>query len=301
MREQRLGIEMLSTFGLPPVHLVELAADLGCVHISTGLTSFPYDPPYYPPFSLRDDIPLRREVLAAMRDRGVSISLGEGFTVRDGIDAREKADDLSIMAELGVARINAASVDPDLERSIDQFGTLAEMAAATGIETTVEISPGTTVCDLSTALSVIDAVARPDLRILIDTMHLVRSGSGAHDIAALRPESIGYIQISDAPMVPEIDNYLEESMFERMVPGTGEMPLVEILDALPRDLVIGLEMPIRSKIDAGVGPRELLGTALEAVRGMLTLIEDREPTTPEKAIHPQLIERRSAHDTYRNN
>ena len=78
----RLGIEQLSVFGLPPVDFVKLAADLGCGCISIGLTGFGYNPHAYPAFSLRDDVGMRRELMAAMRDRGVAISLGEGCIIR---------------------------------------------------------------------------------------------------------------------------------------------------------------------------------------------------------------------------
>src|ERR1700681_730537 len=107
----RLGIENISVFGLPPVEFVNLAADLGCQHISTGLTSFGYNPHNYRSFSLRDDAALRHDMLAAMRDRGVTISLGEGLTVRKGGDVRDYASDLDIMCELGVERINTVSMD----------------------------------------------------------------------------------------------------------------------------------------------------------------------------------------------
>lgn len=266
---ERLGIEFLSVLGLPPVAFVSLAADLGCRHISTGLESSPYNPLGYPPFSLRDDRALRREMTAVMRDRDVSISLGEGMNVRQGADIRDRADDLDLMAELGVRRVNTVSLDPDLDRSVDQFGTLAEMAASRGMETTVEPSPGLTVPDLPAALDAIRQVGRPDFRILIDTMHLIRSGSGPDDIAVLDPGTVGYIQLSDAPLAPAIPHYSEEAMFERMVPGAGELPLLEILSALPRDLVIGLEVPLRSQAQAGVGPHERLGRCVDAARGLL--------------------------------
>src|SRR5262245_30495967 len=97
---QRLGIEPLSVFGLPPVALVALAADLGLSHIAITLTAMP-NPYGYPPFSLRDDPALRRETIAALRDRGVRISLGDGFVVRKGVDIRDSARDIAIMAELG--------------------------------------------------------------------------------------------------------------------------------------------------------------------------------------------------------
>jgi sugar phosphate isomerase/epimerase len=270
----RLGIEFLSVFGLPPVEFVSLAADLGCRYISTGLTSVPYDPPTYPPFSLRDDPALRREMIAAMRDRGVSISLGEGLLVREGADVRECGRDLAIMSELGVGRINTVTLDPDLTRSIDQFGALAEMAAALGIETTLEFGPGLSVPDLPTALEAIRAVGRPDFRLLIDTMHLVRSGSGADDLAALDPEIFGYVQLSDVPLVTKFPSYMDEAMFQRMVPGTGELPLLEILAALPRDLVIGLEIPLRSEVEAGVGPEARVGRCVDAARRLVAQLDD---------------------------
>ena len=265
----RLGIEFLSVFGLPPVDFVHLAADLGCRYISTGLTSYPYDPPIYPPFSLRDDASLRREMRAAMRERGVSISLGEGLTIRSGADIRDRGGDLEIMAELGIRRVNTVSVDPDLDRSIEQFGLLAEAAAALGMETTLEPCPGLTFPDLPTALDAVRQVGRPDFRLLIDVMHVIRAGSGPPDIAALDPSLIGHIQLSDAPLIAVVPDYAREAMFERMVPGTGELPLPEMLAALPDDVVIGLEVPMRSQAYAGIGPHERLGRCVEAARELL--------------------------------
>lgn len=269
MLRERLGIEFLSVFGLPPVAFVDLAADLGCRYISTGLTSYPYDPPSYPPFSLRDDPRLRREMTAAMRDRGVSISLGEGMTIRGGADIRDRSGDLEIMAELGIRLVNTVSIDPDVNRSIEQFGLLAEMAAALGMETTMEPSPSLTFPTLPAALDAIRQVGRPDFRLLVDVMHVIRSGSKPADIAALDPGIVGHIQLSDAPLVPAIPDYAQEAMFERMVPGTGELPLLEVLTALPDDVVIGLEVPLRSQAQAGVGPHERLGPCVQATRELL--------------------------------
>lgn len=264
-----LGIEFLSVFGLPPVEFVTLAADLGCRHISTGLESSPFNPLGYPPFSLREDAALRREMTAVMRDRGVSIALGEGMNVRPGSDIRDRLPDLELMAELGVKRINTVSLDPDPDRSVEQFALLAEGAASFGMETTMEPSPGLTIGDLPTALHAIRQVGRPDFRLLVDTMHIVRSGSTPDDLRALDPAVIGYIQLSDAPLAPTASDYMTEAMFERMEPGTGELPLLDILDALPRDRVISLEIPNRARVESGAGPRDHLGRCVEATRRLL--------------------------------
>ena len=50
---ERLGIEPLSVFGMPPVPFIELAVDLGLRYIAIMLTAMPNS--YgYPPFSLRN-------------------------------------------------------------------------------------------------------------------------------------------------------------------------------------------------------------------------------------------------------
>lgn len=269
----RLGIENISVFGLPPVEFVELASDLGCQCISTGLTSYDFGIHDYPPFSLRDDLALRREMMAAMKDLGIAISLGEGLTIRPGISAKDHEADLDIMCELGVETINTVSMDPDLARTFDEFAIMAEMVAARGRKTTTELAPSLTVGDLPTALAAVRHVGRSDFTLLIDTMHVIRSGSRVEDIAALDPALIGYVQLCDAPMTPRFDTYFEESMFERMAPGEGELGLKDLLAVLPADRTYSLELPLREEARAGVGPHERLGKCVKAARRLLAEVQ----------------------------
>src|SRR5208337_1933016 len=141
-------IGFLSVFALPPVELVDLAADLGCHYISTVVQGQPLVPLDFGPYSLKDDVALRRDVLAAMNHRGVTISLGDGFLVLPGAEMRTLSGDLDVLAELGVPQINVVSLDPDLGCTFDQFAILAELAAQRGIQTVVEPVPGLTVGDL---------------------------------------------------------------------------------------------------------------------------------------------------------
>ena len=263
-----LALGFLSVFALPPVEFVNLAADLDCQHISTIVQGQPLVPLDFPPFSLKDAA-LRKELLAAMNDRGVSISLGDGFLVLPGADMRNFCSDLDVLAELGVPRINVVSLDPDLRSTFDQLAALTELGAQRNIETDVEPVPGLTIGDLPTALVALDDVGRPDFRLLIDTMHLVRSGSSAADLSALDPQHIGYAQLNDTTLQPRIDNYMEEAMYERMVPGEGELPLRDILAALPPDIVIELEVPRRSLALAGVSPIDRLRPCVDAARRLL--------------------------------
>lgn len=266
----RLGIEMLSVFGMPPVEYVELAADLGCRYITSGLVGFaPLKNSAYPPFSLRDDHQLRRELLAAMDDRGVSISLGEGLLIAPGVDIRSYAADLDIMAGLRIPRINTVSLEPDLARTFDELAGLTALAAERGIATCIEPVVGLSIADLPTALAAVTYVDRDEISLLIDTMHVSRFGASADDLRSLPPQRIGYIQLCDTTLQPRMKNYAEEAMYERLAPGEGELPLADILAALPDDRVVGLEVPMRSRAEAGISAYDRLLPCVESARALL--------------------------------
>jgi sugar phosphate isomerase/epimerase len=279
----RIGIERLCVFGMPPVAFVGLAADLGCRFIGTGLTPMRYYNPHgYPDWSLKEDPALRRETIAAMRDRDVSISLCEGFGLRPGADVRDYAADLDVLCELGGRRINVASIDRDLARTLDGFAALAEMAEPRGIETTIEIGPGP-IDGLPAALAAVRHVSRPSFRLLIDTMHFFRFGGSAADLAALDPGLIGYVQLCDAPRVSRHASYMEEALHERMAPGDGELPLLDLVKLLPPQVVVSLEVPQRSLAEAGVGPHERVGRCVEAARRLLVEAEASGTPPPSRA------------------
>lgn len=270
----RLGIEYLSVFALPPVEYVNLAADLGIHNISTPVTGSRVNIGY-PEFSLLTDKALRREMAAALRDRDVVISLGEGFRVLPGVEARSRAPELEAMCELGAKRINTVSTDPDVQRSFDQFAIMAEMVAAAGLETTTEFAPCLTVANLSMALDAVRHVGRKDFRLIIDTMHLMRSGSSPAELAALDPDLIAYVQLCDVPFKAEIPDYLEEARTERRVPGEGDLPLAEILNIVPRNVVVSLEVPELAKAKRGISHHDRLKPAVEAAFKLLDRLPHR--------------------------
>lgn len=269
----QLGVEFISVLGMPPRAYVELVRDLGCRQLSTGLKPMDYNPHGYPRWSLHDAA-TRGEMIQALDACGVSISLGEGFLVQPQADAREaNLPNLEVMAELGVRRINSVSFEPEFQRNVEQFGVLAETAAGFGIETLIEFVPIFAVPDLKTAHELVRQVGRPDFRILVDTMHVARCGATPADLAAIDPALIGYVQLCDAPLTPTNPDYFDEAVHQRLAPGDGELPLQEMLAALPRDRVVGLEIPLRSEAEAGVGPGERLGRCLARARSLMSRLD----------------------------
>lgn len=266
---ERLGIDCLSVFGLPPVQFVELAARLGCGFVTFGVP-VTFNPESYPSYCCKDPL-TQREVQAALRDHGIAVKVGEGFFFMPGMEAKHFALHLDAMAELGAQTINMVSMNGDLGRSLDGFAALAEMSAARGMSSSVEFVAGQVVGNLEDAAKAVRHVGRPDFKLVVDMLHLARSAGTVSDLANLDPDTIGYIQLCDCRY--EATDYVQEAMYERMRPGTGELPLLELLAALPRDIPVGIEIPQRSLANAGLGPMERLQPCVEAARALLAKVD----------------------------
>jgi sugar phosphate isomerase/epimerase len=265
----RLGIDTQTVFGMPPVELVTLAADLGCGHVSTGLGPVPWKLDCFPQWSLRDDAALRLEMAAAMRDRGVSIALAEGFAIRPHTQARDFAADLDLFAGLGARFASSVSMDADLARVLDQFAVLADMTAERNMGFLIEFAPPHPINNLEQAVSVVSKLGRPNVGLVIDAMHLFRSGATVDELAAIAPGLIGYVQLCDVPLVDQGKPYMEEACFERMYPGNGELPLTDLLRVIPDDVGIGLEVPNRAHAGGKDELRKFIERTVEASRRLL--------------------------------
>lgn len=265
---ERVGIEWLSEIGLPPTELVSLAADAGCRFVSTNLARLAYNPLGYPAWSLLDSALLRREMKARMVDRGVSISLAEGCHIGPDHDVRAHERALEVFHELGATRLNTVSFDPDSARTFDQFCKLAELAGDGGFELTIEFIPILTIRTLDDAVELVQKSGYSHAKILLDIMHFVRAGHQPVDLRRIDPALFGYVQVCDGPLSGGGD-YLDEAMNDRAIPGDGQMPLREILAALPNGIMVSAEVPQSRKSIMGTPPLERFRKMAAATRRLL--------------------------------
>ena len=265
----RLGLDLQSAFGMPPVEYVRLAAELGCSHITTGLGPVPWNPCGFPPWSLREDLALRRETTDVMRDLGVVISVANGFSLKPQADVRDFAADMDLVAELGAAQVGTVGIDRDIARSHDQLAHLTEMAVQRGMDVVLDYSPHQAINSLEAACAALRHTGSPHALLSIDAMHFFRAGGAVADLAVLDPALIGYAQLCDVPRVARDADYAREATLERMVPGEGELPLAEFVAALPRDVLLGVEVPILSEVEQGASVGAILARAVAASRRLL--------------------------------
>lgn len=263
-----IGTDYLTLFGLHPVDYIETAAKAGAQSVAFFPASMEPLPQGHAAFSILDDAALRRDIRSALDATGLRLGMIDGLAVWPGRDVGDYEKGLAGLAEIGVTLANSVSFDT-MDRSLDQFGRLAEMAKAHGIRLILESCPVLTVRTLAEARHIAETIGN-GAGVLIDTLHVSRTGE-AGLVAQLDPAMIGYVQICDAPAKAPADDagYMDQAMYERMIPGEGGLPLAQIIDAIPDDVIISVEVPLRGHLQAGMSPGECARLAIEGTRNLL--------------------------------
>ncbi len=99
-------------------------------------------------------------------------------------------------------------------------------------------------------------------------MHFFRWGGTVADLDALDPKLIGYAHLCDTRHSPTAPTDMEEAMFERLLPGEGELPLREWKAALPGDCPLSLEVPRLADFSRRLNPRQQGERVVAAARAL---------------------------------
>lgn len=261
-----LVLEFISALGMPPDEMMGLAADLGLSHVGLATRPITLNDAAYQPWNLLEDDALLRRTRAAMAQHEVRIAIGEGFLIRPDLPIQNHRPGLELMAELGVGLVNAVNLGGSNDTAVEAFANFAALAREHGLRATVEFLPMLAPADLGEALTF---AQRAGAEILIDAMHFFRSGGDVSELRDADLSRIGHIQLCDVPMPPVLDDYGKEASQDRLPIGEGDLPLADLLAALPRDVMVGLELPMLSKAGATPDMRGLLAPSVAACRQLL--------------------------------
>lgn len=161
-----------------------------------------------------------REVRQRVADGGIDILDVEVIWIRPGPHDPDHARIIDIGAEVGASNVLVVSSDPDQGAATDKYARLCELGAERGLRVCLEFGLFTEVRRLSDALAIVEAVDSPSRGILIDPLHLHRSGGTPTDMAALSPALFPYAQFCDAsarlPDLNDLASIREEALDKRL-------------------------------------------------------------------------------------
>ena len=186
-----------------------------------------------------------REVRQRLDDTGViALDIEPIIPSEDGSDFAEQL--IEAAAIIGARHILFTSRLKDQARTIDRYQQVCEMALAHGIKVVCEFLPIFPLNTLSMAAEIVANSQATNGGVLIDNLHLSRSGSSIEDVLAMPTELFPYLQICDAPADRPTDfgGLLDEALNGRLCPGEGSLPIIELLQAVPD---VPLSFEVRSK------------------------------------------------------
>ncbi|VWX48898.1 sugar phosphate isomerase/epimerase [Novosphingobium sp. 9U] len=187
------------------------------------------------------------------------------------LDGHRKIIDIGM--ELGAANVLCVSSHPDVETTADQLAALCRHAEASQMRVALEFGVFTAVNDLSAALAVVERVAHPLAAVLVDPIHVDRSGTTVAQIAAIDPALLPYAQFCDAPATrPDLDDFdavIHDAIDLREQCGEGALPLTAMLEALPGDIPLSIELRSAALRDAYSDPTARAVAVLQATRAWL--------------------------------
>lgn len=216
---------------------------------------------------------MTRDVRHALADTGLELLDVEVVWLK----ADSKMDDhrrtIDIGAELGARNVLCVSSDPDAASTASRLAALCGHAEESGMRIALEFGIFTEVKTLRAAMRILDAVGHPLRALLIDPIHVDRSGTTVEEIAAVPRELLGYAQFCDAPSErpdpADFDAVIVDAIDLREQCGEGGLPLRAMYDALPAGVPLSIELRSRALREAFPDPGERAGEVARKTRAWI--------------------------------
>lgn len=254
-----LSLDCLTLAELPAAEMIRVAAGAGYASVSIWVQA-----PILPGGVLTSP-EMANDIARAMRETGVTIGNLEVFNLNTDSPISDFEPALALGAGLGAQTATCIDYGSSRADIAERLGQFHELSVRHGLRALLEpISMGVT-RTIGAGLDLIDA-AGVDVGLVVDCAHLIRTGCGAKDVAHADPRRIAHLQLCDGLLNLPADEIALEASFERLLPGEGEFPLIEILRATPPAATVGLEAPSQSRRERGESALQRARDACAAAR-----------------------------------
>ena len=208
------------------------------------------------------DLPLQRQIKSRLAETGLRIFDVEAIWLQPHTDIEQLKPSLDVAVELGARYVLTVGHDPDWGRMTNNLSRLCEAAHVRELRVMLEFIPYSHVRNLQEAHRLLTEAAPANAGLLVDALHLSRSGGSPADIAGYEPELFTYIHLCDAPLAPpQPENLRTEARGGRLYPGEGRLWLPEFLTAFPTGTPIAIEAPSARHNSLSPQDRARLATA----------------------------------------
>jgi sugar phosphate isomerase/epimerase len=273
-----VGIGHLTMLDVAPPELVTVAQEAG--FDAVGIRAAPASP-VEEAWPMKPGSPMVAETSRRLADSGIRVLDVEIIRIVAGTDPYSYRPLFETGAQLGASFVNVLADDADFGRARDTFAAIALEAATFGLRPVLEAMIYTRVRNLADAITIVDGSGGG---VTVDPLHLRRFGGKPEQLYAIDRSLLLYYQLCDAPLaVPtelprprrlprgqplDVDDLAFEARAARLLPGEGELPLEQIVAAMPPDIPVSVEAPNQERFEA-LGALEYARRARRSVDRLL--------------------------------
>ena len=238
----RTSLAHLTMVDASPLELIEAAAEGGFDAIGPRIAApQPGDVLAHPVIG---NAPLIREIEARLAATGLQVWDIEVVWLAAHSNVATLEPMLELGQRFGARHLLVCGNDPEQDRMDDNLAKLCQLAQKYQLGVALEFMPFVETKTLAQAKAKLERVRQPNARLLVDALHLSRSGGNASDLASIDPSLLPYAHLCDAPaVVPPADGLRAEARGGRYYPGLGELPLAEFVRAFPDETPMVVEAP----------------------------------------------------------
>jgi len=209
-----LSLAHLTILDATPPTLIAAAADAGFRSVGLRLVAPSRTDAFH---SILDSEASLRETERCLRASGLSVLDVETLWLEPDTVIDDFRPALEAAARLGARFLLVVGNDPLRGRLIANVARLCQAAAPLRLQVMLEFIPYSEVKTLAQAVEVIGAAGESNAGVLVDALHLSRSGGSPSQLAAIAPVLLPYAQICDALRIaPPV---------ERLRGGQGRSPV----------------------------------------------------------------------------
>lgn len=260
----RLSLGWLTLSGVTPLEQIAAAASADFSDVGLKFARRPGDTKP----ALSEKPWLFRDIAHSLSDNEIALLNMGGIS----LDGRPPLDwckgALEAGSGLGARFVVAIVSDPERRRVVDHFASLCEECGKLGMSVVIEFFAYSTVRTIEEAHRIVTASEQENAGILVDALHLYRSGGSAESLRRIPSKQILLAHICDAPaQSPPQAGLSYEARHDRLDAGFGRLPLADFADSLPSQIPIEVVVPCRQY--ANMAHRERAALAGNAARVLL--------------------------------
>ena len=213
----------------PPAEFIRIAQEAG--YDGIGIRLYPSPGMAFSP--VVGDPALEAEVRSTLAATDLEVHDIFTFYLQPEMDFEGMRTAMEFGASLGARYALTIGDDPEWDRMVENFGRLCDLAADYNLTCAFDTPVNVRVLNsLRPILKLIEDAGRPNAAINVDPAQFYRAGDTPDMLRGLDPALMPYGQLTDCNTMIPMGRYV--------MPGDGDVPLMELLDVMPPGIALSV-------------------------------------------------------------